>query len=116
MEHKKPTLIDVNPGDFNNEANIRPKKTRTKVKAEYMRSSSELSSGMAGSGVKSYRFDKKMTGSKNRSELQASKKGDYKYNLFSILDEAGNQGCKAGSCRMGNEIVAPRRNKVQWNP
>ena len=64
---------------------------------QYSNSSSQLQS-LGSSGVKTYKFDKKMTSARNgnRTELQARKKGDYKYNLFSMLDEAGNKGCKTG--------------------
>ena len=77
-------------------------------------------SQFGGSGVKSYKFDKKLISGReaNRTELQARKKGDYKYNLFSMLDETGNKGCKSGGgvgCWVDNELVAQRRNKTQWN-
>lgn len=50
-------------------------------------SSSQMSL-LRNSGVKSYKFDKKLIDSKHgsRSELQSRKKDDYKYNLFSMLD------------------------------
>jgi len=58
---------------------------------------------MRNSGVKSYTFDRKMRNSRNnnRSELIARKKDGYKYNLFSMLDEPGNTGCRTG-CWVNN--------------
>lgn len=36
-----------------------------------------------------------------------------KYNLFSIFDECGNNGCKK-DCWKGNEIYVPKITSNQW--
>jgi hypothetical protein len=39
-------------------------------------------------------------------------KDEYKYNLFSALDEQGNTNCQSGCCH-NNEIIA---SKIEYNP
>lgn len=39
-------------------------------------------------------------------------KEEYKYNLFSALDEPGNTNCQSGCCHT-NEIIA---SKIEYNP
>lgn len=51
-------------------------------------------------GSKSYDF-RVSTASDKASRSSRLKKDEYKYNLFSIIDEAGNNGCKNG-CFHGN--------------
>ena len=68
---------------------------------KHSRSSSGFGS-ITNSKVKAYKFNKTMMMSKsNRSELVARKEQDYKYNLFSILDDAGNNGCKPSTAPVG---------------
>ena len=70
-----------------------------------MKSASNLS--------RAYEF--RQSGASGTSSLLRMKKAkeDYKYNLFSMLDEGGNNGCSGGCCG-SNEVIAPKIHKRAW--
>ena len=57
---------------------------------------SQLNSGSE-LGSKVYDF-KGSAASEKTTSLSRRSKDEYKYNLFSMLDEAGNNGCRTGCC------------------
>ena len=63
-------------------------------------------------GSKSYDF-RGSNASDKLTRLSRSRKEDYKYNLFSALDEPGNTGC-ANGCFHSNEIIASRVDNNPW--
>jgi hypothetical protein len=63
-------------------------------------------------GSKCYDF-RGSTASDKATRVSRSKKEEYKYNLFSALDEPGNTGC-ANGCFTSNEFVASRMNANPW--
>ena len=59
-----------------------------------------------------YDFKTSSVSEKNTRKSRV-RRDDYKYNLFSVLDEPTNTGCKTGCCH-SNEIVASRINNNPW--
>jgi hypothetical protein len=62
-------------------------------------------------------YDFKQSNAGSESSILRSKKSgreEYKYNLFSMMDEAGNNGCKNG-CFGSNELIASRIGSKAWN-
>jgi hypothetical protein len=58
---------------------------------------SERGSSLAVSnGIQAYKFKKDLLSERSTLQSDVKKKKDYKYNLFSLLDEVGNNGCGAG--------------------
>jgi len=62
-------------------------------------------------GVQPYKFKQDLLSEGSRIQSKLKKK-EYKYNLFSLLDEIGNNGCSAGLSE--NELCAPRRTHTEW--
>jgi hypothetical protein len=61
--------------------------------------------------VRAYGFRQSTVGRED-SALWVGKE-EYKYNLFSLIDEGGNNGCKNG-CFGSNEIFAPKISSNPW--
>lgn len=53
-------------------------------------------------------------GSLHGSKLRNKKKNEYKYNLYSMLDEPLNNGCNTG-CFSNNEFCASKIPNHQWS-
>lgn len=49
----------------------------------------------------------------NSSFKDIRRRDNYKYNLFSVIDEPGNLGCQSG-CWHSNEIVASKIDSNPW--
>jgi|JI10StandDraft_1071094.scaffolds.fasta_scaffold546235_2 hypothetical protein len=60
-------------------------------------SGSRVSNLLLNSGIKPYQFKDKMKSSRSSSRIQfRGRDDDYKYNLFSLIDEPLNTGCRGG--------------------
>ncbi|CAM5999940.1 unnamed protein product [Sphagnum balticum] len=85
--------------------------TGFKRTTSYDQNTSEVSNsslnGLIEQGPRVYNFKHIRVDSEFPALKTKKLKEQYKYNLFSILDEAGNNGCRNG-CFAGNEIIASR--------